>query len=102
MTRDDSLASLLGFHTTIVRPQVLHSTSPKGNKLTLQQANLKERRGNHAKYKCQMYCALQVGCQAASWKVYVNCTPHNRKMYTLYTLHSAHTIVLRSLGGSAL
>ena len=26
-------------------------------------------------------CALQVGCQAASCKVYVNCTPHNRKMY---------------------
>jgi hypothetical protein len=27
--------------------------------------------------------ALQVGCQAASCKVYVNYTPHNRKMHTL-------------------
>ena len=31
-----------------------------------------------------LYCALQVGCQAASCKVYVNCTPHNRKMHTLW------------------
>ena len=46
MAGDDSLASLLGFHATIVRPQVLHSTSPEWNKLTVQQANLKER-GNH-------------------------------------------------------
>ena len=30
------------------------------------------------------YCALQVGCQTASCKVYVNYTPHNRKMYTLW------------------
>jgi hypothetical protein len=34
------------------------------------------------------YCAMQVGCQAASCKVYVNCTPHNRKMHTLWWKYS--------------
>ena len=28
------------------------------------------------------YCALQVGCQAASCKLYVNYTPHNRLVGT--------------------
>jgi hypothetical protein len=35
-----------------------------------------------------VYCALQVGCQAASCKVYVNCTPHNREMHTLWWEYS--------------
>ena len=34
------------------------------------------------------YCALQVGCQAASCKVYVNYTPHNRKKHTLWWKYS--------------
>jgi hypothetical protein len=35
---------------------------------------------------CGKYCALQVGCQAASCKVHANCTPHNRKIHE-NTLH---------------
>jgi hypothetical protein len=40
MAGDDSHVPLFGFPTAIVRPQVLHSATPQGNKLMVQQANL--------------------------------------------------------------
>jgi hypothetical protein len=43
VTGDDSHVPLLGLPTAIVRPQVLHSATPQGNKLMVQQANLESR-----------------------------------------------------------
>jgi hypothetical protein len=43
MAGDDSHVPLLGLPTAIVWPQVLHSATPQGNKLRVQQANLESR-----------------------------------------------------------
>jgi hypothetical protein len=48
---DDSHVPLLGFSTAIVRPQVLHSATPQGNKLMMQQANLKKYMGHSVSEK---------------------------------------------------